>query len=146
MSPTKKTDQDFHEELLKVAENMVQVFDHVWVAKKPQAAAFFWPAEAAVGTDGAHINKGIWVKLEDIPQSEWSDALRQSVRLAPPRAVMLIEPRAKDVLIVFETSFGSRSWTLPIEIHGDVRVLGPPAVVDDRDSVGLLWSPQRMRG
>lgn len=97
-----------------------------------------WPQEHIKCDDGVTVTH---VFHADLPEdrSTWSSWIKAAVEKTKPYALLLGERRDKEIVVIFESPHGSRSWRYDIERHGDVDVLGEPSTQNDVDSIGVLW-------
>jgi hypothetical protein len=125
--------------LLVEAEAMVAYVNEAWkdTGGHLPCLGFAWPAEHLYVKNDV-IKDMVTTTFSDAPSMR-SVELRDFVRLSKAYALLVIEQRTQDVKIIFESMHGSRSWTLKIEQHGDAKVLSKPTVVDNNESIGLLW-------
>lgn len=128
-----------HTCLLVEAEAMVDYVNEAWkdTGGHLPCLGFAWPAEHLHTTNGV-IKDMVRTTFSETP-SQLSRELRDFVRLSKAYALLVIEQRKTDVKVIFESVHGSRSWTMRIEQHGDAKVLSKPTVVNDHESIGLLW-------
>ena len=62
------------------------------------------------------------------------------------QALFLVEQLEQRVVLLLETHEGTLSISLPIERHGDVKVLGTEQVTRNTESIGVLWRKNRPTG
>jgi hypothetical protein len=103
-----------------------------------EALGFTWPAEKLTDEKG-NVVDGIISTILPTMGKEREELLRQFVIDTKAYGLFVIEPFEAQIRAIFETHHGSRCWNIPIERHGDVRVLGRPTIHDNTQSVGLLW-------
>ena len=77
------------------------------------------------------------------PKKDWKPALSQFIERTAAYGLLLLEVEEDKIVARFETMHGARSWTVPIERHGDRLALGDQRVNDNKDHIGLLWTPAR---
>jgi hypothetical protein len=100
-----------------------------------------WPSEHLQADDGSVITHNVY---RDLPEdrSKWKEALADFVHRTKPYALMLGERRADEVVVIFESKHGTKSWHYAIEKRGPDEILLDPVVKVDEVSIGLLWSPR----
>lgn len=81
----------------------------------------------------------------DIPENkkEWPFVLHRLVTEYKAYAILLVEQKTVEILVIVESPHGTKSWHIPIRNHGNVQVLDDPIEKTDVDTIGLLWSPAR---
>lgn len=96
-----------------------------------------WPEEAVV----FHGDKTASTLPFDLPEERdaWPDELRKIAKETKAYAILLVQEMEQALVVIFESRMGTRSWRIPIEDHGNVRVLGDPEERTDTDRIGLLW-------
>jgi len=135
------SEQFIHDGLLRKAEAAVGTIYKIWRReRKIDPIAFAWPAET-IRTDSGEPHEGM-VVLELPEGKERTIALNAFVERTKAYALLLIEQHQKEVVVIFESRNGARSWTIPIAPHGDVAILERALVQDNGLHVGLLWSPR----
>lgn len=131
-----------HNELSKEARNGLPSLYKTW-AEHSEIGAFVlvWPDRMV----SFHGHRTINPMPFDMPENkkDWAGKLRQLIEDKHAFALLLVEQRKQDILAVFESPHGAVSWQVPIENHGDVRILGTPIEKVDAEYIGLLWSPRR---
>jgi len=135
-----------HDDLLRSAQLVVDRARELWERGEPVFAhAIAWPSEGVSTDDGKRRISGPII----LPMPEaalWQDALKKLIQRTKAYGLFLLEFREKELYAVFESPHGAQSWRVPIERHGDVRVLGDQRVSTDRECLGLLWSPKKGSG
>jgi hypothetical protein len=135
-----------HDGLLRQAESVVKAVYENWRRdRKIAPVAFTWPAET-IRTDRGEPHEGVVVL--DLPEAVGMrmEALRQLVARTKAYALLLVEQHPKKVVVILESRHGARCWTIPLESHGDVVILGRAEAHNDAVHVGLLWSPTPGQG
>jgi len=140
-----KSERFIHDELCRRSEQGVASIQQIW-KEQGKIGPFFlaWPAEIVKAHDGTPIEDICRLELPEVKE-EWSKLFQQAVELTKAYAILLCEQKEDGVKVILESPHGTRCWTLPIERHGDVYVLGKVNIKDDVESVGLLWRPNRGR-
>lgn len=116
--------------------------DNIYVAWKKDGRVdpfiISWPAEPILGDDGLVITHECYL---DLPKnhSSWSDTIRNFVKKTKAYALLLAEQREREVLLILESHHGTRSWSIPIIVSGDIRTLGTVVTKDDTHKIGILW-------
>ena len=128
-----------HDELVRRAGTVVTRLPKMWIRDGHiQPSMLLWPSDTVKTDDGKEVEDLIYGKMPE-EKSERMAFLRQSIQRAGPYALLVVEQRPTAVVALFESPHGARAWTLPIERHGDHRVLGKPEVQDDGECLGILW-------
>jgi len=131
-----------HDNLLRICQDVVDEAKRLWDAKVPlKGHALTWPSAVIKDDSGSLIDRAIIMEMPE--RSEWKKALAALVERTQAYGLLLLDADNKRISAIFESMHGSRSWVIPIERHGDRRVLGDQRTKDDVDSIGLLWSPNR---
>jgi hypothetical protein len=137
------SEQFIHEELLRMAAKGVEGIYDIWKTDgKINSFIIGWPAELIHDSTGVSV-EGPCVKELHADKSNWSRELTEFASRIKAYALMLAEKRPKEILIIFESHHGTRSWNIPIHRSGDRDVLGRKRVEDNKHSIGLLWSSKR---
>jgi hypothetical protein len=97
-----------------------------------------WPSEAILDDNGVLFEGACLLDLPDNPSS-WSESIRAFVRKTKAYALLLTTQKEKEVQVILESHHGTRSWTIPILVSGDVRILGTAVTKDDTHKIGVLW-------
>lgn len=128
-----------HDELRRRAEQAVNHLRELWKEhRKIDPILLLWPAEPVQTKEGVMFEGCVYCELP-AAESERRATILKALERIRPYAVLLVEQHELDVKAIFETHQGTRTWTLPIKRHGDVRVLYDPKMADDEESLGLLW-------
>lgn len=132
-----------HDDLLQKAERAVNKLHEIWKKEgKIDASLLTWPSEPILDDNGQKMEGVCCLTLPDT-SAEKIKAIRAMVRRTKAYALLLIETVDTNVQALLETPHGTRCWTLPIYRSGDTKILGEATVTDNREHVGLLWSPHR---
>ena len=112
-----------HDGLLRQAEAMVRYIYESWKHGEFPDILFAWPGATIQDDSGKDIEGIVCMVLpkEDIEKGKAKEALRKRVR---PYGTLCIETKGQFIESLFRTRHGSVTWTIPIEDHGDVKVLG----------------------
>lgn len=133
-----------HDDLILEAESGLSSLYDTW-ARESRIDPFLlvWPSE----TVKFHGHKTADVMPFDLPPSRasWGTEIVRIAKETSAYALLLVEQRAKAVVVVLESPHGSKSWHIPIRNHGNVDVLEDPEEKTDVDYIGLLWAPNRGR-
>ncbi len=130
---------------MQQAETLLARYRARWKAGelKRQDLFFTWPADAVLDDEGTSI-EGVCGMVLPPERREQLPAMRQMVVRTKAYALFLLEVREREVKAILESSHGTRTWTIPILLHGDVHVLGVATTQDDHENVGLLWQKKRL--
>lgn len=127
-----------HEYYIEVAEVVLSQVFKAWRDKlKFSDILVTWPSRPISADDGSPITDHCLLPL---PATDRRKAIVAMVGRTDAHALLLLEKTEEDVYLLVETPMGTKSWRLPIEKHGDVRVLGSPTVKTNVDKLGLLYS------
>lgn len=134
-----------HDDLLFIAEGGLSSLRQSWSTHgRIQPFAITWPEGKIKSDDGDIIESHV---LVDIPEGSNSEErmrlLRRAVLRTRAYALLFVEQKEDEVLWLFETRHGSKSWSFPIKRHGPDKILGDPTAEEGTRCVGLLWKPTR---
>jgi hypothetical protein len=127
-----------HDDLLKRAEQLVNIAHGVWRDRKDPSIVVFWPGEAVTDDEGDPLEGEIFGAF---PKTDTKTALKKLADKTKAYGLLIIELRPDALYACFESHHGARSWTAKIERRGDRHVLGTTLERTDEDHIGLLWSP-----
>jgi hypothetical protein len=100
-----------------------------------------WPAEVILDDKGLPTDAPC---LRNLPSDEslWTSAIVTFAQKTKSYALLVAEQLddKREVRVTLESHHGTRSWTLPILISGDIRTLGDAVVQDDVHKIGVLWN------
>lgn len=132
--------QVIHDNLLERCERLIAKYRELWAqGDKAEPAIFTWPSEVLHADDsGTPVNDICCCKL-DADRNKWPDTIRGVAERTKAFAVLVMDPRETEVRFLFESPKGTRAWTIPIQRHGDVSVLGKVRREDGAARTGLLW-------
>lgn len=133
-----------HDDLVAKAQAAVNHLYVIWKNEgKIEPSLLTWPAEAVVSESGEKID-GVCCMSLPMPAADRTSAIRLMVEKTKAYGLFLVEQVEKNkIRALLETPLGTRCWNIPIMRSGDVDILGAPTVTDNRENVGLLWSPTR---
>jgi len=134
-----------HKELVRRSERMLAHVNNLWDGTAFQDVLFTWAGEVVKDDKGNPVNDIVGCDLPDDRARHNDIALKMAMRTS---ACGLLRIRREDECIkaIMETPHGSRSWTFPLHLRGDRRVVGSPVVREDEDYVGILWRKDMGRG
>lgn len=130
-----------HDDLRRYCATSIETLYTIWKKdKRVDPLLLTWPSIPIEDDEGRPIKD---VCACELPKDALArrDMIRKMVDRTKAYALFLVEERVEMVKAILESAHGTRSWTLPVRRSADVRVLGKPAVKDNVDFVGLLWSP-----
>jgi len=138
MPPKRDREQFIHDDLLKIAKELVRALRQTWKKEGTLASiAIAWPGERLRLDDGYSTEGCIFTSLEKIPEEGRKAVLTDFTKKTHAFGLFVVEYRPSEgVLARFETSRHSRAWRLQIEKHGDVRRLG--AIQEETSYLGIL--------
>jgi hypothetical protein len=129
-----------HDMLLKRCEKVINRVRSDWAAgDKPFPMLLTWPAETVKASGGEPINEACVCAI-GADRSRWPSTMRNMIARTKAYGLLLVEPREREVHLLFESMHGTRAWTIPVSRHGDVSVLGEAQYADDTETFGLLWN------
>jgi hypothetical protein len=137
--PAPEWDRVIHDDIINYVDDAIHKIYDMWKKRKCVPPFFLsWPRVTVSDYEGKKVND---VCTLDLPEdrSRWTDLMVQAVQLTKSFAILLVEQREEDILLILESGHGTRSWSLPIERRGDVTMLGKPVKKTDADRIGLLW-------
>lgn len=122
-----KAERFIHKELLKRALEVVEKVKSNWnKGEKVVALIIAWPAEHINTDAGTSIDGPCIGVLAPVPEAKRRAAIAMFTERTKAYALLLIEPREKEVRMFFESPQGAQEWSLPLERHGDVWVATRP--------------------
>ena len=128
-----------HDELRRRAElGLPSIFESWKADSRLTPFLISWPSRSVDTDDGKKVADQFFMDLPE-ERARWSKIFVAVAERTNPYALLVAEEREGEVVIVFESMHGSRSWRYPINDHGGTRVLGTRSTQDDVDSIGLLW-------
>lgn len=132
-----------HKELCYRAQQSVNHLYEIWKKDgKIMPVLLTWPAEPIRDDVTGKPIEGICALDLPEPIGERVTSIRKMVEKTKAYALLLAEERNGSVKVILESPHGTRCWTLPIHQSADVRFLGEATIEDDKERVGLLWSPE----
>jgi hypothetical protein len=138
------SEQYLHDDILKDAEAGLNAVQEAWkVHGRVTPFVISWVQEPVVTDDGlTTITDHV---VCDMPEDKslWTEFMVSIVQKTKPYALLMGEQRGDEVVIIFETKNGTRSWRYPIKKHGRAEVLGEPSTKDNIDCIGLLWRAKK---
>jgi hypothetical protein len=133
-----------HDDLCTLAEASIPTLYNSWKElQKIDPFLITWPAETVKAGDGAAINGACTLELKEVPKEEWRSTILEALQLTKAYALLLVEQREHEILAILESKHGSKSWHMPIQQRGDIKVLGRSTSRADTDSLGYLWRPNK---
>lgn len=127
-----------HDELMRRAAAGLDTVLEAWRtegAVHPFVLA--WPTEDLVDDFGFPIKDTVAMPLPE-DKNEWPTEMKRLVDRTNPYALLLCEQRATEVVVIFESSHGTKSWHFPIYSAGS-RFLGARTEKEDAETLGILW-------
>lgn len=129
-----------HDDMLAEAEaGLKDAIHQSWKVKgRIDPFIISWVQQNIPADDGSIITNHVVADMSE-DRSGWTNRMVHIIKKTKPYALMLCEQRETEVVAIFESRHGTRSWRYPIKMHGRTAVLGEPSTRDDIDSIGLLW-------
>ena len=104
-----------------------------------------WTETELLADDGTVTNAGAILELPG-DRAEWKKLIVDAVKKTLPYALLLSEQRDKEVVVILETTQGTHCWALPIQDHGDRKLLGKAVQSANKENIGILWKPDKIKG
>lgn len=104
-----------------------------------------WPSETILDDNGIPLQGTCLLDLPD-KQEQWSETIRKFAVKTKAYALLLTEQHSSEVRIILESHHGTRSWSIPILVSGDVRTLGTASSKDNTHKIGILWRTRSRAG
>jgi hypothetical protein len=137
-----KSERFIHDDLIKSCQAVVDRVRTLWKEGQQMTAyAIAWPARTIKTDDGTPLEGAVVLTMPS--KKSWKPVLSQFVERTAAYGLFLLEVEEDKIVARFETMHGARGWTIPIERHGDRLVLGDQRVSDNKEHIGLLWTPVR---
>lgn len=135
-----------HDDMLAEAEAGLKAAMHQSWKTKGMIDPFIisWVQKNIEADDGSIITNHVVSNMPE-DKARWTHHLLLVIKRTKPYALMLCEQKEDEVVAIFESRHGTRSWRYPINKHGITRVLGEPATRDDTDCIGLLWRAKKSK-
>lgn len=100
-----------------------------------------WPAEKILDDNGVPTDDPC---LRSLPSDEslWPKTIVSFAQRTKSYALLMAEQLAekREVRVTLESHHGTRSWTIPILVSGDIRTLGDAVIQDNVHKIGILWN------
>lgn len=129
------------DELIRNAEAGIKGLYNTWKrAKRIDPFVIVWPATTVTDKDGIELEGAVVRELNPDPAT-WTKHILEAIKLTNAYALLRVHQHDRNVKAILESQHGARCWTLPINRHGDVDVLGRASFEDNQECVGLLWRP-----
>lgn len=131
-----------HKEVLRRATRSVDSIPDLWRKdRRIYSSILLWPNDSVRTTTGERFSG---VVFSEVPTGLSSNAERAQyfarvVKQVNAYAILLVEELDDCVHCIFESSYGTETWRLPIKDHGGVRVLGAATKRTNAESVGVIW-------
>lgn len=123
---------------VQVATSVVSIYDTWKKEGKIKPFLVSWPGETLLDDHGVPFQGACLLDLPD-NQSKWLETVVTFAKRTKAYALLLTEQKEREVHIILESHHGTRSWTIPILVSGDLRTLGTAAIKDDTHKIGVLW-------
>jgi hypothetical protein len=125
---------------VQAASGIPSIYASWKLAGRIKSFALAWPAETVLDDSGVPIQGTCLIELS--ADHGGLKTLLHFMRKTKAYALLLTEQQEKEVLVILESHHGTRSWSIPILVSGDIRTLGQVVVKDDTHKIGLLWARQ----
>ena len=135
-----KSEDFIWRDLIRYAQHAVTVVRAAWKKERDYPRVLIaWPSEHLHFESGRIIKNTISFAIPD--EMSTKQAAAEMAQKTGAYALLLVEKRGQDLKIILESPHGARCWSLPVERHGDVLVLGKELASEDLDCIGVLWRP-----
>ena len=132
-----------HDVLLARALGAVKKLPELWRKdKRIEPSLFLWP-ESAVATDDGGSVKGLVIFPLPPDRAEHDALIKGALKKTGAYALLLVHNEGQRIRALFESPHGTRAWVYPLKRSADTWVLGKIEVSDDKETLGLLWSPKQ---
>ena len=127
-----------HDELARRVKLMFKYVYDTWRREIYHDIAVSWPADDV--TYKGETTDQPFIRMLIGSEGERMKRIKRFMLDTQSYGILVIEKKDAEVRLILETVHGSKCWKIPIEDHGDVRVLGKVAD-GGRRCLGLLWRP-----
>lgn len=103
-----------------------------------------WPQENLEDKEGKTVNHVVACALPE-DTADWAAVLLRVVQRTKPYGLLLVEQKKDEVVALFETQHGARSWHYPLIQKSSSWVLGEPSTTADAECIGILWRTTQHR-
>lgn len=111
-----------HDDIVREARGGLMSLYDIWATlSRIPSFAIAWPS-VRIHYKGTQTERPVTKPLTN-PKTK-QEELRLFAKTTKAYALLLVEEREKAVVVILETPHGTVLWTVPIEDHGNVRVLG----------------------
>lgn len=117
---------------------LTSLYDTWKVERRIRPFIISWPGETILDDAGLPLQGSCLQELPD-DRSKWPEMMRKFKARTKAYALLLTEQHASEVLVILESRHGTRSWSIPIVVSGDLRALGTAVIKDNVHKIGLLW-------
>jgi hypothetical protein len=117
---------------------LTSLYDTWRVERRIRPFIISWPGETILDDAGLPLQGTCLLDLPD-SKSKWSETMRRFAARTKAYALLLAEQHPTEVLVILESHHGTRSWSIPILVSGDIRTLGTAVIKDNVHKIGLLW-------
>lgn len=131
-----------HRAMLRRCDGIVEKLRGQWDKEMTAYVAMTWVAEPIQDDEGKSINDKVILELPN-NKEEWWPLLIKLITRTKAFGLLLVQFQHDTAKVIFESPFGSRSWSMHLERHGDTKTLSRPTVLDDVESIGLLWNKKQ---
>jgi hypothetical protein len=126
-----------HEELLRRCARAVQQVPVNWKDHgRIHPTLLIWPEGHM--HDGEYVGGVLFMTLSGDPTERQGEVKAAAANLGAYGLLLTVQ-LPSEVRAIFESEHGTRTWSYPIEVHGDVQVLGLPTITDDAHALGIRW-------
>lgn len=143
-SPEYYRSEKFIWDNLKVgaAGALVSLYNTWRTERRIRPFAISWPGETILDDSGLPLRGSCLLELPE-DKAKWPETIKRFVLRTKAYALLLTEQNKREVLVILESRHGTRSWSIPIQVSGDIRALGTAVIKDDHHKIGILWKPRK---
>lgn len=133
------SERAIHDELTRRCQAAVAQVYSIWKRfRNVHPTLLLWPGESLRVPSGPEFTGVVFMVLPEAKE-ERPAAIVEAARRCKAFGLLTTEQLETDIRLLFESAHGTRTWRIPIKQHGDIRVLGPPSMKDNVESIGVKW-------
>lgn len=128
-----------HDELMRRCQAAVKQVYTFWKQhRKVHPTLLLWPGDSLRIPGNPEFTGVVFLALPELVE-ERPAAIIAAAKRCSAYGMLMTEQLETDIRLLFESAHGTRTWRIPIKRHGDIRVLGPPSMKDNTESIGIKW-------
>lgn len=132
-----------HKSMLRRCDGIVEKLRRDWTNEITACVTMTWCSEPLKADDSSKIINDTVIMELPLNQEEWWPLMIKLIVKTKALGILLIRFWHDETKIIFESPWGSRSWSMKTERHGDTKALSRPIVLDDVEAIGLLWNKNK---